>query len=75
MPELLEGRRADPATWMRTPAENLVRLAALKCEADARRFAVADGPQCERGAAAASPARRRQQRHPRTRPGGVVPER
>ncbi|TQE20168.1 hypothetical protein SipoB123_29420 [Streptomyces ipomoeae] len=36
MPELLEDRTTDPATWMRTP-ENLNRYAALTREADARR--------------------------------------
>lgn len=41
MPELLEGRTTDPATWMSTP-ENLARLAAFKREADARSRALAD---------------------------------
>ncbi|WP_232838692.1 hypothetical protein [Streptomyces geranii] len=40
MPELLEGRTTDPATWMHTP-KNLARLAALKLETDARGRAVA----------------------------------
>jgi conjugative relaxase-like TrwC/TraI family protein len=40
MPELLEGRTTDPATWMRTP-ENLGRLAVLIREADARRRVIA----------------------------------
>ncbi|MGW1902248.1 MobF family relaxase [Streptomyces hirsutus] len=57
MPELLEGRTTDPATWMRTP-ENLNRFAAWKREADARRRAVADHQQLEqpeRQAPAADP--------------------
>lgn len=41
MPELLEGRTTDPATWMHTP-ENLARFAAFKLEADARGRAVAE---------------------------------
>ncbi|WP_326813280.1 hypothetical protein OIE62_41015 (plasmid) [Streptomyces scopuliridis] len=41
MPEQLEGRTTDPATWMRTP-ENLGRLAAFEREANARRRAVED---------------------------------
>ncbi|MET7686313.1 hypothetical protein [Streptomyces sp. NPDC005423] len=36
MPELLEGRTTDPATWMRTP-KNLERFAAITRAADARR--------------------------------------
>ncbi|MFE5199025.1 MobF family relaxase [Streptomyces sp. NPDC056601] len=41
MPELLEGRTTNPATWLRTP-ENLNRLAAFTREADARRRAIED---------------------------------
>ncbi|MFK0112556.1 MobF family relaxase [Streptomyces sp. NPDC091217] len=41
MPELLEGRTTDPATWMTSP-KNLARLAALKLETDARGRAVAE---------------------------------
>ncbi|ALO05868.1 hypothetical protein AQF52_0268 [Streptomyces venezuelae] len=63
MPELLKGRTADPATWMRTPG-NLARLATFKRETDAHRFAVAARPQCVRPAAAASSASRRQHEHP-----------
>ncbi|MET7988965.1 MULTISPECIES: hypothetical protein [unclassified Streptomyces] len=40
MPELLEGRTTDPATWMRTP-EALSRFAAVTREAEGRRRAVA----------------------------------
>jgi hypothetical protein len=46
MPEQLEGRTTDPATWMRTP-ENLARFAAYKREADARRRAITDRQQSE----------------------------
>jgi hypothetical protein len=56
MPELLEGRTTDPATWMRTP-ENLDRLAALTREADERRRAIADR---EQNAPAADPASQQQ---------------
>ncbi|GAX58907.1 TraA/ATP-dependent exoDNAse/relaxase [Streptomyces olivochromogenes] len=41
MPELLEGRTTDPATWVHTP-ENLARFAAFKREADACRRANAE---------------------------------
>ncbi|HET6355924.1 MobF family relaxase [Streptomyces sp.] len=41
MPELLEGRTTDPATWLRSP-ENLGRLAVFEREADARPRAIAE---------------------------------
>ncbi|WP_177198654.1 hypothetical protein [Streptomyces colonosanans] len=44
MPEQLEGRTTDLATWMRTPA-NLDRFTAFKREADAGRRAIADRQQ------------------------------
>ncbi|WP_329391543.1 relaxase domain-containing protein (plasmid) [Streptomyces sp. NBC_01351] len=64
MPELLEGRTTDPATWISTP-ENLARFAAFKREADARRRAIADRPQPEQQADAASPASQQPHQHPR----------
>ncbi|WP_369386316.1 hypothetical protein AB5J72_00880 [Streptomyces sp. CG1] len=54
MPELLESRTTDPATWMHTP-EHLERLAAFTCE----------GPT---PAAAPSPTGRSRISRPRTRP-------
>jgi hypothetical protein len=60
MPELLEGRTTDPATWMRTP-ENLNRLTALTREADARRRALADR---EQNAPATDPASQQQHQQP-----------
>jgi hypothetical protein len=59
MPELLEGRTTDPATWMRTP-ENLERLAAITRAADARRRAIEDR---ELPAPATPPADPRRQEH------------
>lgn len=55
MPELLEGRTTDPATWLRTP-ENLNRLAVFTREADARRRAIAERQQPEPPAEAVAPA-------------------
>lgn len=56
MPELLEGRTTDPATWLRSP-ENLNRLAVFEREADARRRAIAER---EPQAPAADPASQQQ---------------
>ncbi|MER6127862.1 MobF family relaxase [Streptomyces sp. NPDC001795] len=64
MPERLEGRTTDPATWIRTP-KNLARFAAWQREADARRRAVADRPQPELPTDAAHPADQRQHHTPR----------
>ncbi|POX39434.1 MobF family relaxase [Streptomyces sp. Ru72] len=73
MPELLEGRTTDPATWMRTP-KNLARFAAFTREADARRRAFADRPQPEEPADQASPASQQQHQHPRPAQGrGAAP--
>lgn len=44
MPEELEGRTTDPATWANSP-KNLARFAAFASEADARRRAVEDQAQ------------------------------
>jgi hypothetical protein len=63
MPELLEGRTTDPATWMRTP-KNLARFAAITGAADARRRAVADRPQPEQPADPVAPADQRQHHTP-----------
>ncbi|GAB2899636.1 hypothetical protein GCM10027074_77810 [Streptomyces deserti] len=60
MPELLEGRTTDPATWMHSP-ENLARLAGFKREADARRRATADRPQSEQPADVATPTSQQHQ--------------
>ncbi|MEV5432585.1 hypothetical protein [Streptomyces sp. NPDC052701] len=68
MPELLEGRTTDPATWMRAPG-NLARLTASKREADARRRAVAGHRQPEQPAESVGPADQRQHPTPRTDPG------
>jgi conjugative relaxase-like TrwC/TraI family protein len=62
MPELLEGRTTDPATWMRTP-ENLARFAAFKREADARRRAIADQDR-EQKPAASEPGSQQQHQQP-----------
>ncbi|MFD9466184.1 hypothetical protein [Streptomyces sp. NPDC060027] len=65
VPEQLEGRTTDPATWMRTP-ESLARFVAYKREADARRRAITDRPQPEQEATdATGPA---DQQHHTTRP-------
>ncbi|WJY43187.1 MobF family relaxase (plasmid) [Streptomyces sp. P9-2B-2] len=64
MPEQLEGRTTDPATWMRSP-ESLARFAAYKRDADARRRAVADRPHPEQPTDAASSADQRQHHTPR----------
>ncbi|MET8012949.1 MobF family relaxase [Streptomyces sp. NPDC005271] len=64
MPEQLEGRTTDPATWLRTP-ENLSRLAAFTREADARRRAIADRQQPERPADADRPTDQQQHHTPR----------
>ncbi|GAA1149117.1 MobF family relaxase [Streptomyces javensis] len=64
MPEHLEGRTTDPASWLRTP-ENLSRLAAFTREADARRRAIADRQQPERPAAADRPTNQQQHHTPR----------
>ncbi|MGX1762069.1 hypothetical protein ACWIG5_35050 [Streptomyces lydicus] len=63
MPEQLEGRTTDPATWMRSP-ENLARFAAYKRDADARRRVVADRPHPEQSTDAASSADQRQHAGP-----------
>ncbi|MCP9213265.1 MobF family relaxase [Streptomyces cucumeris] len=63
MPELLEGRTTDPATWMSTP-ENLARFAAYKREADARRRDIADRPQPEQPTDAVGPADQQQHHTP-----------
>ncbi|MFE2187917.1 hypothetical protein [Streptomyces sp. NPDC059455] len=65
MPEQLEGRTTDPATWLCTP-ENLSRLAAFTREADARRRAIADRQQPEQTADAGRPTD--QQQHHTSRP-------
>ncbi|MFD3442606.1 hypothetical protein ACFWU3_34545 [Streptomyces sp. NPDC058685] len=57
--EYLEGRTANPATWMRTP-ENLERLAAFTRTANARRRAIEDG---EAPDAPATSADSRRQEH------------
>lgn len=64
MPEQLEGRMTDPATWLRTP-ENLSRLAVFTREADARRRAIADRQQPEQTANADRPTDQQQHHTPR----------
>ncbi|MFI6858261.1 hypothetical protein [Streptomyces sp. NPDC050416] len=59
MPELLEGRMTDPATWMRTP-ENLDWPATITRATDARRRAIKDR---ELSAPATPPADPRRQEH------------
>ncbi|MGW5450168.1 relaxase domain-containing protein [Streptomyces asiaticus] len=64
MPEHLEGRTTDPATWLRTPG-NLSRLAAFTREADARRRVIAGRQQPERPADADRPTDQQQHHTPR----------
>ncbi|MBT2511810.1 hypothetical protein J7I98_39835 [Streptomyces sp. ISL-98] len=62
MPEQLEGRTTDPATWVRTP-KNLARLSAFTRKANARRRAIADREEPEQTAVdAAGPASQQQHR-------------
>ncbi|MFC9602517.1 hypothetical protein ACFTTN_03535 [Streptomyces niveus] len=66
MPEELEGRTTDPATWANSP-KNLARFAAYAKAADARRRAVEDHAQ--RAPAPATDPGRQQHQHPSPEPG------
>ncbi|MEU6353174.1 MobF family relaxase [Streptomyces sp. NPDC047072] len=69
LPEQLEGRTTDPATWMRTP-ENLDRFAAFTRAAEARRRAIADRPQPDRPDGAIAPGDQQQHQTPQPGQGG-----
>ncbi|MGW6360304.1 hypothetical protein ACWFR5_35355 [Streptomyces sp. NPDC055092] len=71
MPERLEGRTTDPATWVHSP-QNLSRLAAFEREANTRRRVIEDR-ELQASAAAAEPADQHRQEHEQQPDTGPAP--